>query len=88
MTRNTQSPSLTHGTIQSLVTDFILTISWGPGAYRKAATKDIRARISVELFRMKFNVALKPRPSRMARTLSVSKGLDRRVTFEWSAFFS
>ena len=37
---------------------------------------------------MKFNVAFKPRPSRIARTFSVTKGLDNRVTFEWSAFFS
>ena len=67
-----------------------VTNSWGPGAYRKAATKDIRAMISMELFRMKFNVALKPRPSRIANTFKVRRGLDRRVTFEWSleSFFS
>jgi hypothetical protein len=40
--------------------------------------------INRELFRMKFNVALKPLPSRIANTLRVRRGLERRVTFEWS----
>jgi hypothetical protein len=85
MKRNKRSLTQSTGTINKIriqLKEF--TISWGPGAYRKATTKDIRAMINRELFRMKFNVALKPLPSRIANTLRVRRGLDRRVTFEWS----
>ncbi len=62
--------------------DNFLTISWGPGAYRKAATKDIKAIIKSALFRIKEIEALKPRPRRIPKTLRVKMGLDKRVTLE------
>ena len=61
-----------------------LTSAWGPGAQRKAATKDTKAMIRRMWCTMKSRVALKKRPNNITSTQTERIGCVSKVTCAWS----